>query len=81
MSLSNERGGGYSAHVELTLIVAGDRIELAQVGHQRIYLRSPMTLPAGPAELIVQVDGNARRKNITIPPGQGTAQIFDYTVA
>lgn len=59
-------GGGYSARVDLFLIVHGERIEVSQVGAGVLYFQEPVLLREDQATLIVDVDGNAARREITI---------------
>ncbi|MCW5774889.1 MAG: hypothetical protein KIS87_00385 [Phycisphaeraceae bacterium] len=58
--------GGYSADVRLHLRINGDFIPLAQIGPDDVVLREPATIPPGPGEVIMHVDGRERRWTVTI---------------
>lgn len=53
----SELGGGYSASVDLRLRVNGCTFPALQVGRDRVVLSEVCSLPEGPAEVIVIVDG------------------------
>lgn len=59
-------GTAYSASVRLFLRQNGGQISLAQVGGGRLYFDEPMVLPAGPAEIIVEIDGEPRQTAVVI---------------
>ncbi|MGQ0628958.1 MAG: hypothetical protein ACT4PL_12770 [Phycisphaerales bacterium] len=71
--------GSYSAKVELWLRVGERRMELAQVGHSRMYFDAPVELPEGEAELIQRIDGNQRTRAIRLAAGTGSNRIWNYT--
>jgi hypothetical protein len=47
---------GYSAHVDLALLVDGKRLSIGQVGPDSFILRQPCHLEAGFADLVVRID-------------------------
>lgn len=47
---------GYSARINLELIVNGQVIDVAQTGPDKLILREPATLPAGEATLVITID-------------------------
>ena len=62
-------GTAYSANVRLELHV-GDRIlELAEIAPGSVYLRKPVTLPPGEAEVVMYVDGHRSVWQVVLPDG------------
>ena len=47
---------GYSARINLELIVNGQVIDVVQTAPDRLTLRDPATLPAGEATLVITID-------------------------
>lgn len=60
---------GYSADVELLLEVDGVCHELSHTASDSVRLRKPARLLAGPAELIVRIDGVESRQPVVLPKG------------
>jgi len=56
----------YSAHVQLFLEANGQSWRLAKVGPGRIVPRDKIELDAGPAEIVMIVDGKERRWSVDI---------------
>ena len=51
-------------------MVSGDRtIRVAQVAPEYIIVDAPLDLPAGPAVLVIDVDGEITRREIDLPHG------------
>jgi hypothetical protein len=44
-------------------------LAVAQVGPDFMIVESPIELPPMPAELIVEIDGHAKRRSIYLPDG------------
>lgn len=65
-SCISELGGGYSASVDLRLRVNGCVFAATHVGRDRVVLSEASSLPDGPAEVIVIVDGKERRFPVRI---------------
>ena len=61
--------GGYSARVELEMIVAGRKIELSQVAPEFVILQQPMELAPTLAEIVVRVDGHENRRLVRLVEG------------
>ncbi len=59
----------YSAHVQLFLEANGPSRRLAQVGPGRIVPRDQIELDAGPAEIVMVVDGKERRWGVHLVDG------------
>ncbi len=57
---------GHSATVDLQLHVEGQVLPLSQVGLDYCILVEPATLPAGPAEIVIIVDGNVQRTSVEL---------------
>jgi hypothetical protein len=59
---------GYSADVQLFLIVDGRTYALAQIGPDFVTLREPAELPTADAEVVMVVDGRENRWAVTLEP-------------
>jgi hypothetical protein len=58
---------GYSAHVEIYVLIRGKRYDIAQIGGSSFILRgSPDIAPDTSATLVVKVDGEEERQEIVI---------------
>jgi len=66
---------GYSADVQMDLLIAGQRIRLAQIGLGRLVFDCPVLLPATTGEVVLLIDGHPRRWNVAITPGTTPARI------
>ena len=53
------------------LLIGERRIRLAQVSTNFVVLETHADLPAGPAELEIDIDNSVRRASIVIRPGSG----------
>lgn len=62
-------GQAYSAAVRLSLECDGRTIPLAQVADEWVIAREPQSLPPGEAVVVVEIDGRARRRHVTLPEG------------
>jgi hypothetical protein len=61
---------GYSAKVELQLLVNGQFLDVAQVGPTRCVLTQPIDLPPGTeGEFVLTVDGRDRRWHVLLVDG------------
>jgi hypothetical protein len=69
---------GYSATVDLQLSRNGEMIDVAKTGPDRITLSQPRELPAGPAELIITVDGRKTTYPIVLRATDGPARVVYY---
>jgi hypothetical protein len=58
--------GGYSAEVQIYLIVDGRRLPVAQVGKDFLILREPADIPSGHAVLNITIDGNEQLHDIIL---------------
>ena len=59
---------GYSADVRMELIVAGESFPVAQTGGGQIIFAEPIAIPGTTGEVVMYVDGNERRWNVTLLP-------------
>jgi hypothetical protein len=69
---------GYSAVVDLRLEWNGSSIDVAKTGPDRITLSEPRELPAGPAELIITVDGKKTTYPIVLQGTNGPQTVVSY---
>jgi hypothetical protein len=53
----------------LFLLVNGQSHKLAQIGPDFVRLRQPAEIPAGPAEILMVVDGAEHRWSVTLKDG------------
>jgi hypothetical protein len=66
---------GYSAEVEIYLLIAGRRIEVAQIMGDTLILREQHPIPPETfAELVIKVDGNEEREQIFLRAGAESSQ-------
>ncbi|HZW11494.1 MAG TPA: hypothetical protein VFF69_16455 [Phycisphaerales bacterium] len=72
------RSDGYSATVRLTLRVADRVIRLGQVGPTWFRCPTPVTIPAGPALLEIEVDGSISQSRILVDETDSPSELFHY---
>jgi hypothetical protein len=61
---------GYSAQVEIYLLIDGKRFEVAQIGAGALVLRGESTIPPNTeAKLVIKIDGVEERDTIVICNG------------
>jgi hypothetical protein len=70
--------GGYSAEVELYLLVDGRRLPVAQVGKDFLILRDPVDVPSGYAELSITIDGNEQIHQIILSARKPAAAELEF---
>ena len=71
--------GGYSAAVRLSLNIDDIELRPAQVGGGRVYFAEPTMARAGIAELVVEVDGTARRKRVRLHETAQPCKVVGYS--
>lgn len=64
--------GGYSADVRLTLRAGACCWRLGQIAPDYIVFDPPASLPPGPAEVILTIDGRDRIWRVELPDGSST---------
>lgn len=69
---------GYSAVVDLRLIRNGESIDVAKTGPDRITLVEPRELDAGPAELIITIDGRETIHPVVLQATVGPTRFIFY---
>ena len=74
--MSKIQNGSYSADVELSLRIDQTVFPLHKISPTRAVLRHPVDLAAGPAELVVSVDGNDEISNVRLPLGASVESAF-----
>lgn len=65
--------------MRLFLRLNGEQIPLAQVGGERLYFDKPVLLTPGPAEVVVEIDGEPRSRAILIPECSVPARVVAYS--
>jgi hypothetical protein len=61
---------GYSADVEIYLLIAGERIDVAQVWDGSLILRRSQTIaPSTEATLVLKIDGQEKQEQIFLSEG------------
>jgi len=63
---------GYSAHVEIHLILNGEVLDVGQLGPDHCMLRESRAFPPSPAEIVLLVDDQETRLPVFLQNG-GTA--------
>jgi hypothetical protein len=58
--------GGYSAEVEISLIVDGQEYPVAQIGPHSFILRTPQAVKLGYAKIITCIDGRKTEKDVIL---------------
>lgn len=81
MSAGRRNSGSYSASVRLFLRRGSEQIALAQVGSDRLYFDTPVLLPAGPAQVIVEIDGEPRARSVRLAEQSEPACVLAYLPA
>jgi len=59
----------YSATVQMHLVIGARCLGIAQMGPEFMILEEPVDTPAGCGELVIQIDGNEKRRAIYLPDG------------
>ena len=68
--MGNRWNDGYSSDVDIYLIVAGGRIDVAEVGPDSFVINGEFQLPAGTeAELVITVDQSMESYSIVLHEG------------
>ena len=69
---------GYSADIEIYLLINGKRYDVAQIGGGSLILREPAPIPASTnARLIIRIDGHEEVEHVFLAEG---ADREDYAV-
>lgn len=71
--------GGHSSIVRLSLRIGNEEIELAQVSDRQLYFDEAVSLAAGPATVVVEIDGDARATSVVLDGSNGPATIVGYS--
>lgn len=58
--------GGYSADVEIYLLIDGTRHDVAQIGPDFLILRNPSDVPVGNAQIVTRVDEKLERRDVIL---------------
>ncbi len=64
----------HSADVKIDLILNGHTLPVAQLGPDFLVLDHPAEYPAGTAEILMSVDGEAERWSVRLPEGIQTGR-------
>jgi hypothetical protein len=67
--MHSKNGTGHSADVRIELLLNGKVPRLAQLGPDFLVLDHPAKYPAGTADILMSVDGEAERWTIRLPDG------------
>jgi hypothetical protein len=62
----------YSADVRMELRLNGSVLTISHLGPDYLILARPVDHPPAPAEIIVSIDGNQRRRAVYLPAGLST---------
>ena len=58
--------GGYSAQVEIYVLIDGAKHDVAQIGPDSLILRQPLEFAKGPAQIVVSVDGRQETHEVIL---------------
>jgi hypothetical protein len=64
--------------VRLFLRVNGEQVPLAQVGGGRLYFDEPVTLAPGPAEVLVEIDGETKPRSVWVVGYDEPRRVHSY---
>ena len=70
---------GYSAEVQLRLVVAGDEYSLSEIGPDGITLRTPLSLAPCEADVVMDVDDHRKVWRVWLPDGISPDDTFART--
>ena len=56
----------------------GEMLPLTQVGNGRLYFDEPVSLPPSSAKVVVEVDGEARYKDIVIIESNNRSRVVQF---
>jgi len=75
-----QRENGYSAHVEIYLLVDGEPLRVAQVGPGSLILRDLREIPPGAsAKLVIKIDDHNEEHDVILFEGaSGSRQLVKY---
>ena len=61
---------GYSAHIDMYLLIDGEKHDIAQIGRGTLILRNPAVIPPGTeATLMFKIDGVEEVSHVLLPAG------------
>ena len=73
---------GYSAQVELYLLVLGEQLRISRIGRDSFVLRDRLAIPPSTqAVLLIEVDDHSELQDILLPEGaDGSDQPVRYSI-
>jgi hypothetical protein len=72
------KDGGYSASVEVYVIFDGQRIEVAEIGPESMVLRNHERSLRGPAEIVIEVDGQKEIHNVILCRHDTESSVLEF---
>jgi len=72
------KDGGYSATVEVYVIVNGQRIEVAEIGPDSMVLRDHDHVACGHAEIVIEVDGQKETRHVFLSNYDTASSILEF---
>lgn len=67
--------GGYSAEVEIFLLVDGRKLPVSHIDDKTLILREGEAVPDGPAQVIIRIDGRENIYDVIINAGESTSEL------
>lgn len=67
--------GGYSAEVEIFLLVDGRKLPVSHVDDKTLILREEEVVPNGPAQIIMRIDGRENTYDVTIEANDSASEL------
>jgi len=72
------KDGGYSASVDVYMIVNGQRIEIAEIGPDSMVLRDHEQVVRGAAEIVIEVDGQKETHHVILCNHDTASSILEF---
>lgn len=67
--------GGYSAEVEIYLLVNGRKLPVSHIDDKTLILREDEVVPDGHAQIIIRIDGQERTYDVIINAGESASEL------
>jgi len=72
------KDGGYSASVDVYVIVDGQKIEVAEIGPDSMVLRDHEHVVRGSAEIVIEVDGHKEIHHVILSNHDTASSILEF---
>jgi hypothetical protein len=72
------KSGGYSAHVEIFLVVDGEWLPVSHIGPYSFVLREPRRVRRGSAQIVIRIDGDEKHVDVILGSADPTEEEVTY---